>query len=364
MAEKQDYYNVLGVPRTATQEEIKNAYRKLALQYHPDRNKAPDAEEKFKQISEAYAVLSDDGKRQQYDQFGHAGISGRYTAEDLFRGVDFDSIFRDLGFGFGGFSSIFDRFFGGFGEVERGPPRGADLRYDLDLTLEEVARGLSKEIEVPRSQTCPVCHGSGAQPGTSPRNCPTCKGTGQVQLVQSSGFARVVRIQTCNKCQGRGTLIDTPCRSCRGLGIVEQTRRLAVRIPAGVDDGFSLRLRGEGDAAPQGGRPGDLYLVVHIKPHPLFERDGDSLLSEVPINFVQATLGAEVRVPTLEGPVALKIPAGTQIGTVFRLKGKGLPRVNSFGKGDQLVKVTIRTPRHLSRRAKQLLEELGRELGE
>ncbi len=359
---KRDYYDILGVSKGTSKDEIKDSYRKLALQYHPDRNKSPEAEEKFKEISEAYAVLSDEEKRVQYDQFGHAGIGARYTTEDIFRGADFGDIFRDLGFGFGGFESIFERFFGGFGPRERST-RGADLRYDLDLTLEQVVSGLTKEIEVPRTQHCNVCAGSGAQPGSSPRVCPVCKGQGQVQRVQSSGFARLVRIETCAKCRGEGQIIEKPCRNCHGTGSVEVKRRLSVKVPLGVDEGFSLRLRGEGDHGPKDTAPGDLYLVVHVRPHQFFQRDGDDVICEVPVSFAQAALGAQILVPTLESKAELRIPVGTQTGTVFRMRGKGVPRLNSFGRGDEMVRVIVRTPTNLTRRQRDLLEEFAKESG-
>lgn len=361
---KRDYYEVLGVPRKATKDEIKNAYRKLALQYHPDRNKSPDAEEKFKEISEAYAVLSDDEKRGQYDMFGHAGIGSRYTTEDIFRGVDFDDIFRNLGFGFGGFDRIFDTFFGGRRDVHYGPEKGVDMRYDLEISLEEVARGLKTEIGVPRNENCRACGGTGAKPGTQPIICPACHGTGQIQHTRSMGFARFVQIVTCDRCNGKSTIIESPCKECHGSGIVKQYRRIRIDVPPGVDAGHHLRLRGEGEAGSRGGPPGDLYVVIHVKPHKIFERDEDDIVCEVPISFFQATLGDEVEVPTLEGKARLKIPPGTQYGTVFRLKGKGLPKLRGFGRGSELVKVIVRTPDRLTGRQKRLLQESAREFGE
>lgn len=358
---KRDYYEILGVPRNATKEEIKNAYRRLALKYHPDRNKSPDAEEKFKEISEAYAVLSDDEKRRQYDLYGHAGIDSKYTPEDIFRGVDFEEIFRDIGFGFGGFESLFETL---FGRRTYGPPKGEDVRYDLEITLEEAARGAVKEVVVPRSEPCRVCGGSGVEPGSNPRTCPRCGGSGQVQQSRVSGFTRFVTITTCTTCGGRGVIIDHPCKACRGSGRVEVGRRIQVKIPPGVDEGFVVRLRGEGEASPAGGPPGDLYIVIHIKPHPLFTRQGDDIIYEAKVSFPKAALGGEIKVPTLDGSVTLKIPPGTQSGAIFRLKGRGVKRVDGWGRGDQLVRVTIQTPTRLSERAKHLLKELARELGE
>jgi molecular chaperone DnaJ len=362
MGEKRDYYEVLGVSRNADKEEIKTAYRKLALQYHPDRNKAPDAEEKFKELSEAYAVLSDDEKRLQYNQFGHAGIGSRYTPEDIFRGVDFSDIFKDIGFGFGGFGSIFERLFGGGGsryEVQQ----GNDLRYDLQVSLENVAFGFDTEIDVPRTEACDVCNGSGAQPGTSPKKCPKCRGSGQVQYVRSSGFARFITQQTCDSCRGRGVIIEKPCRNCRGSGKVDRKRRIKVRIPAGVDEGSNLRLRGEGDAGPSGTPPGDLYVVIHVNPHRLFERHEDDIYYEVQVSFPQLALGSEIKVPTLEGEATLKIPSGTQNGTIFRLKGRGISNLRNRRRGDELVRVMVQIPKNLNDKQRRLLYELTKEMG-
>ncbi|MGQ9469665.1 MAG: molecular chaperone DnaJ [Nitrososphaerales archaeon] len=359
---KKDYYEVLGVSRNATQEEVKNAYRKLALQYHPDRNKSPDAEEKFKEISEAYAVLSDEEKRRQYDMFGHAGIDSRYTREDIFRGVDFDEIFRDLGFGFGGFDRIFDMFFGG--REQYAPEKGYDLRYDLEISLEDAFKGLKTEIEIPRNERCDVCKGIGSRPGTEPKKCPKCHGTGQIQYTRTSGFTRFVQITTCDRCNGRKVIIENPCKECRGSGIVKRYRKIRIDVPPGVDTGYSLRLRGEGEASIKGGNPGDLYVVISVKPHKFFKRDGDDIFYDAQIGFAQSALGSEIEVPTLDGIARIKIPQGTQNGTVFRLKGKGMPRIRGFGRGDELVRVTIRTPKNLTDRQKKLLLELAKELGE
>jgi len=363
LVQKRDYYEILGVPRNATKSEIKNAYRKLALKYHPDRNKDPGAEEKFKEISEAYAILSDDEKRRQYDQFGHAGIDGKYTWDDIFRGVDFDEIFRDMGFGFGGFDSIFDVFFRG-APRRRGPARGRDLRYDLEITLEEAAKGLSTQVEVPRTEVCEACRGTGAKAGTEPRICPACKGTGQVQNVRTSGFTRFVQISTCNRCRGRGRIIDTPCEVCRGIGTVKKRRKIDITIPPGVDTGSHLRLAGQGEAVSGDGAPGDLYVVIHVKPHQYFKRSGDDILYEMEIGYAQAALGTRVEVPTLTGKAELRIPPGTQPGTLFRIRGKGMPSLHGHGRGDELVRVNLRVPTKLSKRQKQLLEELARESGE
>ncbi|HLE76046.1 MAG TPA: molecular chaperone DnaJ [Candidatus Bathyarchaeia archaeon] len=363
MAEKRDYYEVLGVQRNASKDGIVAAFRKLALQYHPDRNKSPGAEEKFKEISEAYAVLSDDQKRQQYDTLGHPGFDQRYTQEDIFRGADFNSIFRDLGFGFG---DIFRYFFGGgfgggFGERIN---RGQDLVYDLEITLEEAARGTEKEIEVPRTEKCDVCNGSGASPGTSPRTCPRCNGAGQVQHMRKSSFAMYVQVTPCSTCRGKGTIIDSPCKNCRGTGLVRKRRRISVQVPVGIDEGYQLRLRGEGEMASNGGSPGDLYVLVHILPHELFMREGDDLLYVLMIGYPQAALGAEVSVPTLEGPITVKIHPGTQSGEVIRLKGKGMPRFRGYSKGDLLVRVGISVPEKLTPQQRALLEQLAKELNQ
>jgi molecular chaperone DnaJ len=360
MTEKRDYYEVLGVQRNASKDEIKDAYRKLALQYHPDRNKSPEAEEKFKEISEAYAVLSDDEKRQQYDMRGHAGFDQRYTTEDIFRGADFNSIFRDLGFGFG---DIFRQFFGGgFGaDFSERVNRGRDLVYDLEITLEEAAKGTEKEIEVPRTEKCDVCNGSGASPGTTPRTCPRCNGAGKVQHMRKSSFAMYVQVTPCPTCKGKGMLIDSPCRNCRGTGLVKKHRKISVKIPVGIDEGYQLRLRGEGEMASNGGVAGDLYVVVHVRPNKLFVRDGDDLMHVLMISYPQAALGAEVSVPTLDGPATVKIHPGTQPGEVIRLKSKGMPRFRGYGRGDLLVRVGIAVPEKLTQRQRALLEELAKE---
>jgi len=359
MAAKRDYYEVLGVPKSASKEEIKDSYRKLALQYHPDRNKSPDAEEKFKEISEAYAVLSDDEKRQQYDMLGHADFYQRYTTEDIFRGADFESVLRDLGFGFG-FRDIFSSIFGGRGFEER-EIRGRDIGYDLEITLEEAARGAEKEIELPRVEKCEVCGGSGASPGTSPRTCPKCNGSGRVQNVSRSGFGTFVRVTPCSACAGRGQIIDSPCRNCRGTGLARKERRITVKIPAGIDEGYELRLREEGEAPPNGGPSGDLYVMIRMAPHAHFKRDGDDLLYGLTVGFPQAALGAEVSVSTLDGNTSVKIDAGTQPGDVIKLRGKGMPRLRGYGRGDLLVRVDVRTPEKLTLRQRALIEELAKE---
>jgi molecular chaperone DnaJ len=364
MAEKRDYYEVLGVSKNASKDEIKDAYRKLAMQYHPDRNKAPDAEEKFKEISEAYAVLSDDEKRQQYDVLGHAGFDQRYSTEDIFRGTDFNSIFRDLGFGFG---DLFRTFFGGgfdVGGFRERINRGQDLVYDLEITLEEAAKGTEKEIGVPRTEKCEVCGGSGASPGTSPFTCPKCNGAGKIQHMRKSSFAMYVQVTPCSTCRGKGTIIDSPCKNCHGTGLVKKRRKISVKIPVGIDEGYQLRLRGEGEMAPNGGEAGDLYVLVHIAQHELFMREGDDLWHVLIIGYPQAALGTEVSVPTLDGSTTVKIRPGTQAGETIRLKGKGMPRFRGYGKGDLLVRVGISVPEKLTPKQRELLEQLAEEFNQ
>ncbi len=363
MAEKKDYYEVLGVAREASEKDIKSAYRKLAMKYHPDRSDASDAEERFKEISEAYAVLSDADKRKQYDQFGHAGINSQYSQEDLFRGVNFEDLLRGFGFGGGGGGgdSIFDMFFGG---RRRGPGRGRDLRYDLNITLEQAASGRETTIDVPRTEGCGICGGSGSKPGTSPVTCSTCRGTGQVTRAQNTPFGQMVTSSACSKCGGRGQAITDPCSECSGMGRVRKTRKINIKIPPGVEDGQHLKLRGQGDAGSPGGEAGDLYVVLNVMPHPLFQRVDSDLLHEMPISITQAALGAEVEVPTLNGRAKIRIPASTQTGSVFRLKGKGMPRLQGIGSGDLHVKVKVKTPSSISERQRLLLRALATEFGE
>jgi len=364
MAEKRDYYEVLGVSKNASKGEIKDSYRKLAMQYHPDRNKAADAEDKFKEISEAYAVLSDEQKRQQYDTLGHAGFDQRYTSEDIFRGADFETILRDIGFGFGDlFRTFFGGGFGGGGFRQRSN-RGQDLGYELEITLEEAAKGTEKEIVVPRTEKCEVCDGSGASPGTSTKTCPKCNGAGQVRNTRSNGFLTYVQVTPCSECRGRGKLIESPCKECHGTGLTKKRREINVKIPEGIDEGYQLRLRGEGEMAPHGGEPGDLYVLVHIKPHELFMREGDNLWHVLMIGYPQAALGAEVSVPTLDGSATVKIKPGTQAGETIRLKGKGMPAFRGYGKGDLLVRVGISVPEKLTAKQRALLEQLAEEFNQ
>ena len=367
MPEKKDYYEVLGVPKDSSEKDIKGAYRKLAMKYHPDRSEEPDAEEKFKELSEAYAVLSDPEKRQKYDQFGHAGINSQYSQEDLFRGVNFEDLLRGFGFGGGGArgggESIFDMFFGGGGRG-RGPARGRDLRYDVSLTLEQAATGLESTIDVPRTENCSTCRGSGAKPGTAPSVCGNCHGSGQITRAQNTPFGQMVTSSACPKCGGRGQIIVNPCGDCGGTGRTRRTRKINIKIPAGVEDGQHLKLRGQGDAGDQGTENGDLYVVINVMPHPKFQRVDSDLLLETYISFTQAALGAEVEVSTLTGRAKMKVPAGTQTGTIFRLRGKGMPRLQGLGSGDLHVKVNIKTPSALTERQRELLEALAQEFGE
>ena len=357
MAEKRDYYDVLGVSRDASEAAIKKAYRKLAMKYHPDRNKEAGAEEKFKEISEAYGVLSDDEKKRQYDNFGHAGIDGRYTQEDIFRNINFDDIFGDLGFG--GFGNIFDMFFGGGGRSTRrtGPQRGADLRTDIEITLEEAYKGIKTNVSFPRLDRCETCGGSGAKPGTSPSTCSTCNGSGQMSYSKRTPFGQFTSVTACKNCRGEGTVIETPCSDCRGRALVQKVKKISVKIPPGVDTGSRLRVAGEGEAGEKGGSPGDLYVVIHVELHDIFLRDGNDILCEIPITFGQAALGAKIPVPTINGNVKMNIPSGTQSGTVFRLKGRGMPDLRGHSKGDEHVRVTVETPKKLTKRQKELLEE-------
>jgi molecular chaperone DnaJ len=350
MAIKQDYYEVLGVPRNASDAEIKKAFRKLAFQYHPDRNREPGAEEKFKEINEAYQVLSDPEKRNRYDRYGRVDVEGGFPD-----------------FGFGGLGDIFESFWNGFGTIfgrtaQRVPQKGESLQSHLTLSFEEAVFGCSKEIEIPRIEFCSSCHGIGSKPGTNPETCPDCRGIGQVKRVQQSIFGRYTSTTTCSRCRGRGAVISDPCPQCHGNGRLKVKRKISVVIPTGVDDGYRLCLDKEGSAGIYGGPPGDLYVTLSVKPHRLFHRDGSDILYELPINFAQAALGDEVRVPSLDGKVDLKIPPGTQNGKVFRCKGKGIPHIDGRGIGDLLVKVVITTPQHLDKNQRRLFEELAKVL--
>jgi molecular chaperone DnaJ len=368
MPAKQDYYEVLGIGKSASKDEIKKAYRKLAMKYHPDMNKEKpkEAEERFKDISEAYEVLVDDEKRKRYDQYGHAGLrdtfsGGGFDWSDFTHFEDLSDIFGNMsGFGFGG--SIFEQFFGG-GTRRAGPQEGRSLRYDIEISLEDAAKGLEKEIRIPHSVSCDACNGQGAKPGDI-STCETCRGAGQVQRGQKRGYTNFVTIAACPGCGGSGKKITKPCTECSGAGSKKTTSTITISIPKGAEDGTRLRMRGAGDAGPNGGPPGDLFVVVHIANHEVFQREGMDLLVEVPISFSEAAIGAEVRVPTLEGSALVTIPQGTQTGTNFRLKGKGMPDMHGRGQGDQFVRVVVTTPKKLTNEQKDLLKKFADSVGE
>jgi molecular chaperone DnaJ len=362
--EKKDYYDILGVSKDASKEEIKKAYRKLALKYHPDKNPDKGAEEKFKEISEAYAVLYDDEKRKLYDQYGHDGIDQRYSYEDIFRGADFGDIFRGMGIEFDfGINDLFERFFGRRGGFERRSirERGSDLRYDIQINLEDAYFGFKKTITIPRTETCETCRGTGAKPGTKQRQCPHCNGTGQVKQSRRTAFGIFTQITTCNRCQGQGIVIESPCPQCRGTGLVQKTRDIELTIPKGVDDESQLRLAGEGEAGEGGS--GDLYVVIHIKKHPKFNRRGLDLHTVKQIIFTQAAIGGKINVETIDKELEkINIPEGTQNADIFKIRGKGMPGLHGRGKGDLYVEIHVKTPTRLSRKARALLEELDKEL--
>jgi molecular chaperone DnaJ len=364
MATKRDYYEVLQVSRTATSEEIKRSYRKLAVQFHPDKNPDdPTAEEKFKELGEAYDILMDENKRAAYDRYGHAafaqgtggGAGGFHDPFDIFR-----EVFGSAAGGGGG--GIFEQFFGGSGgRMDReGRQRGSDLRYDLQIKLEEAAFGCEKEIELTKLDRCTRCNGSGAETGSKASSCPTCGGRGQV--ISSRGFFQVA--QTCPRCRGTGQIVENPCRTCGGEGRKESTSRIKLRIPAGIEDGSRLRSSHNGEAGIRGGPPGDLYVVIHIREHEIFQREESNLFCEVPISFATAALGGEVRVPTLEGKASLKIPAGTQSGALFRLRGKGIQPLNGGPRGDLLVRTLVEVPSKLNGEQRRKLEEFAASCGD
>ncbi|MFC4778549.1 molecular chaperone DnaJ [Paenibacillus sp. GCM10023252] len=352
MADKRDYYDVLQVSKDASADDIKKAYRKLARQYHPDVNKAADAEDKFKEVKEAYDTLSDDGKRDTYDRYGHVDPNQGFGGQG------------DMG---GGFGDIFDMFFGGGGGGRRdpnAPQRGNDLQYTMTIEFKEAVFGKDAEITIPRTETCDTCHGGGAKPGTKPETCTVCKGSGQQEVVQNTPFGRMVNRRACSNCSGSGRIIKEKCGTCHGAGKVKRQRKINVKIPAGVDEGAQIRMTGEGEGGLRGGPAGDLYIVLRVKSHEFFEREGDDIYCEVPLTFVQAALGDEIEIPTLTEKVKLKIPAGTQTGTYFRLKGKGVPKLRGYGQGDQHVKVTVVTPTSLNDEQKDLLRQFSGIAGE
>lgn len=362
MAAKRDYYEILGVSRDASQDEIKRAYRKLALKYHPDRNPSPEAEEKFKEISEAYAVLSDPEKRRLYDTYGHAGIDSNYSYEDLFRGADF-SDFSDLfrGFGFSGIDDIFDMFFGG----RRHPRsrRGRDLRYDLKISMEDAYKGAVKTIEIPRVEVCSSCGGSGARTPQDIETCQVCGGTGQVQKVSTSGFSRFVQITTCSSCGGTGQKIKKKCHECGGTGQVYKTRKITVNIPAGVDTGQMIRLAGQGEAGEKGAPPGDLYIYIEVIPENGLRRDGRDLYVNKWVPFPTAALGGKTALKLFGEEIEVEIPPGTPSGTMIKIPGRGMPSTGGGDRGDLYVTVQIDVPHKLSRKAKELIKQLSEELG-
>jgi molecular chaperone DnaJ len=353
VATARDYYEVLGVGRTASPDEIKKAYRSVALKYHPDRNpdNKEEADRKFKEASEAYRILADPEKRRQYDQFGHAafnGGAGGFSGFDFSGGFAGASMFEDV------LGDLFGDFFGGGRRRGRArATRGDDLRYDMELTFDEAVAGVEKRITVPRTVSCQACSGSGAKAGTSPESCPACQGAGQVRFQQ--GLFQIAK--TCGQCNGEGRIIRTPCPNCRGIGTVRDKRDIKVRVPAGVEDGSRLKLRGEGEAGLHGGPTGDLYVVLQVAPHPIFHRDGAQILCEIPISMVQAALGADIEVPTLDGVTTLDIPPGTQTGKLLTLRGKGVKDLRSGRRGDQIVRVVVETPTHLNKQQKKLLKE-------
>ncbi|MGL5330003.1 MAG: molecular chaperone DnaJ [Peptostreptococcaceae bacterium] len=363
MSTKRDYYEVLGVSKTADDKELKKAYRKLAMQYHPDRN--PDnkeAEEKFKEINEAYEVLSDETKRRTYDQFGHEGVNGQggFGGQGYggFGGGGFEDIFGDI------FGDMFGGGFGGSGRRRRGPERGADIRQNVSISFEEAAFGKKVSIKINRTEECEECHGSGAKPGTSRKTCPTCNGAGEVRTVQRTPFGNIASSRPCSACDGEGEVVESPCSKCHGKGNTRKVKTIEVDIPAGIDDGQMIKLSGQGEVGSKGGPRGDLYIVVSIKNHQLFTREGYDVYLEMPVSFVQVALGGEIEVPTLDGKVVYNVPAGTQTGTVFRLREKGIQKLRSNSRGDQYVKIVVETPKQLNEKQKELLRELAKESGD
>ena len=369
MSEKRDYYEVLGVSKSADAKEIKKAYRKLAMKYHPDKNPGnKEAEEKFKEINEAYEVLSDEEKRSTYDRFGHDGLNnqGGFGGGQGFGGGfggggfgGFEDIFGDI-FGSGGFGGGFG---GGGSSRRRGPRRGADIKQSVTITFEEAAFGKKLKVKLNRSEECEECHGSGAKAGTSKKTCPTCHGTGQVQSVQRTPFGNIATQRTCSTCNGEGEINENPCPKCHGKGSIRKSKTIEVDIPAGIDDGQMIKLSGQGEIGEKGGPRGDLYIIVNVQRHPIFTRDGYDVYIEMPITFVQAALGDKLEVPTLDGKVSYSLPEGTQTGTVFRLREKGIPKLRSNSRGDQYVKVIIDTPKKLNDEQKELLRKFGESCG-
>jgi len=354
MSTKRDYYEILGVERSGSAEDVKRAYRRMVKQFHPDIYKGPDADQRIKEINEAYEVLSDSDKRSAYDRFGHAGVQGTSGGAP--------------GAGFPDISDLFDEFFGGLGGFgrrgpQRGPVRGADLRFNLTIEFEEAVLGVEREIEVTRDETCSRCHGNGAEPGTTPIRCPTCSGSGEVRQRQQTILGTFVNVTTCPRCRGEGEVVTTACSHCNGDRVVAATRRLRVKIPPGVDEGTRIRLPNEGATGLRGGPTGNLYVFITVKAHKLFHRQENDILLELPVNIAQAVLGAEVEVPTLDGPKTIKIPAGTQGGKILRMRGLGVPHLRGNGRGDMLVTVNVRIPTQLTDEQRHLFEQLAQTYG-
>ena len=349
---KRDYYDVLGVSRSSSEEEVRKAFRQKALEFHPDRNKKPDAGEKFKEVNEAYQVLTDPQKRGQYDRFGHAGVTASSGSARDFEGSDI----------FGGFGDIFDSFFGDFTGRGRSrtPQRGGDLQYRVNIPFEDAVFGTEQEVEISRIERCSRCQATGSEPGTSTSTCSTCRGLGQVRRAQRSVFGQFSQVTSCPTCKGKGSLIDTPCHTCHGVGTERRNRKIMVKIPPGIDDGMQIRLTNEGDTGANGGPSGNLYIHVAVKDHNVFTREGNDLIFQLPLNVVQAALGDDVEVPTLNGNETLRIPPGTQPGAVFHIKGKGVPVLNGHRRGDLIVPVKIEVPVALDAHQRRLLEELGK----
>ena len=351
-----DYYEILGVPKDATEEEIKSSYRNLAKKYHPDLNpdNIEEASEKFKEASEAYEVLSDPSKRKKYDLFGHGGVNGQTGNYQNFGG--FEDIFGDF---------MNDFFGGGFTDTRRnGPIRGADLRYDLDLSFEEAAFGAEKEIEIERQENCGTCEGTGVEPGSSKETCSKCNGSGEIRYAQQSPLGRIIRVSTCDECHGTGEIIVDKCKICHGTGSVRKNKKIKVKIPAGVNTGSIISVRGEGEGGLRGGPSGDLFVFINVEPHDIFKRNGNDIHFNVPISFTDAALGVEIEIPTLEGTTKYTIPEGTQTGTEFRLKGKGIPNVKGVGRGSLYFTVDVQTPKNLNEKQKNLLREFAKESGD
>ena len=359
--QKRDYYEVLGLKKGASDDEIKKAFRKMAKQYHPDLHPGDKAAEtKFKEINEAYEILSDPEKKSRYDQFGHAGVDPSFGAGggDPFAGFN--------AAGFGGFGDIFDTFFGGGGGAPRraGPQKGDSIRANLTISFEEAAFGVDREITINRMENCSACNGTGAEPGTQPETCPACGGRGTVRRQRQTPLGVISTTSACMSCGGTGQIIKTPCKHCKGTGSLRKQRKINVHVPAGIDDEQAISLRGQGNAGIRGGPPGDLIVGIYVEPHPLFQRRGNDVLCEIPVTFLQAALGAELEVPTLDGRVKYNLPEGTQNGATFRLKGKGIPVLNRNGRGDQYVTVFVEVPRNLNAAQKEALSKFGESLGE